>query len=253
LESITSSNYQYSWFQNRRRHGFSNNPYPHPNDEDERQRLDKLHYVCRSFLGSNIIAPIGKRPTQIVDIGCGSGTWVIEVADKFRHANVYGTDLSPIQQLDVPQNVEYIVYDLTEGLDFDTGSTDLVHSRIIHDGVRIAQWPAYMDEVLRILKPGTGWAQCAEPGCPLVRCDDESVPKDAPIFEFVSRMTESRAEENTMLDGERLEQIMVDAGFVDVQARIVKLELGGWGKAKIQTSTVLVGHSLTFVATLGRR
>lgn len=38
-------------------------------------------------------------------------------------------DISPIQPTYVPLNVEFIVKDLTEGLDFDDGSTDLVQSR----------------------------------------------------------------------------------------------------------------------------
>jgi methylase of polypeptide subunit release factors len=65
-----------------------------------------------------------------VDIGCGSGAWVTEVADLFPHARVYGTDLSPVQRSEAPENVEYIVNDFTKGLDFDSGSTDLVQSRL---------------------------------------------------------------------------------------------------------------------------
>jgi ubiquinone/menaquinone biosynthesis C-methylase UbiE len=65
-----------------------------------------------------------------VDVGTGSGRWVIEVAEAFPRAAVIGTDLSPIQPVDdVPHNAEFLVMDLTEGLDFDEGSTDLVHSR----------------------------------------------------------------------------------------------------------------------------
>jgi hypothetical protein len=39
-------------------------------------------------------------------------------------------DLSPANpSYEVPDNCEFIVGDLTEGLDFDDGSLDLVHSR----------------------------------------------------------------------------------------------------------------------------
>jgi methylase of polypeptide subunit release factors len=64
-----------------------------------------------------------------VDIGCGSGAWCIEVADEFPEANVCGMDLSPIQPNDVPDNCDFIVGDLTEGLDFDESLMDLVQSR----------------------------------------------------------------------------------------------------------------------------
>ena len=64
-----------------------------------------------------------------MDVGTGSGKWVSEVAWEYPEAKVIGIDLSPIQPGYVYQNMEYIVMDLTQGLDFDDGSTDLVHSR----------------------------------------------------------------------------------------------------------------------------
>lgn len=64
-----------------------------------------------------------------MDIGTGSGKWVIEVADQLPTAHVCGIDISPIQPTDVPVNAEFIVMDLTKGLDFYDGSADLVHSR----------------------------------------------------------------------------------------------------------------------------
>jgi hypothetical protein len=65
-----------------------------------------------------------------VDAGTGSGKWVLEVADQFPTARVYGLDLSPIQGTNHPLNAFFRVEDLTQGLDFDDGSTDLVHSRL---------------------------------------------------------------------------------------------------------------------------
>ena len=41
-----------------------------------------------------------------------------------------GIDLSPIQPAHkVPTNAEFIMMDLTDGLPFDEGSTDLIQSR----------------------------------------------------------------------------------------------------------------------------
>jgi ubiquinone/menaquinone biosynthesis C-methylase UbiE len=64
-----------------------------------------------------------------VDVGTGSGKWVIEVAEEFPSARIFGTDISPVQDTDVPVNAEFILMDLNDGLEFDDGSTDLVHSR----------------------------------------------------------------------------------------------------------------------------
>jgi hypothetical protein len=46
------------------------------------------------------------------------------------------------------------------------------------------QWPGYMKEAYRILKPGTGWIQCAEFE-PFYRCDDGSVPEDAALYTVI--------------------------------------------------------------------
>jgi hypothetical protein len=61
------------------------------------------------------------------------GAWALEVAEERPDAQILGMDLSPVQPNVVPQNCEFIVGDLTEGLDgqFDPGSFDLVHSRYV--------------------------------------------------------------------------------------------------------------------------
>ena len=56
----------------------------------------------------------------------------MDVADEYPNAYVTGIDLSPIQPTYVPENCEFIVADLNEGLDFDDGSYDLVHSRYFY-------------------------------------------------------------------------------------------------------------------------
>jgi ubiquinone/menaquinone biosynthesis C-methylase UbiE len=79
--------------------------------------------------GRNILVPLGEKPMHILDVGTGSGAWCIEVAEENPETIVRGIDLSPVQPPFIPKNCEFIVMDLTEGLKFDEGSYDLVHSR----------------------------------------------------------------------------------------------------------------------------
>jgi ubiquinone/menaquinone biosynthesis C-methylase UbiE len=84
--------------------------------------------------GLKLVSPFTRRLEPInrivVDIGTGSGRWVVEVANAFPESYVIGTDISPIQSTDdVPENCEFIVMDLNDGLQFNDGSIDLVHSR----------------------------------------------------------------------------------------------------------------------------
>jgi hypothetical protein len=59
--------------------------------------------------------------------------------------------------------------------------TEVVDFRIVGGGVTKSQWPAYMKELYRILRPGSGWIQCGEFD-PLLRCDDNSIPADASLW-----------------------------------------------------------------------
>lgn len=47
---------------------------------------DKLH-----------LAPIGEKPRRILDIGTGTGIWVIEMGDKYTETDIIGIDLSATQ------------------------------------------------------------------------------------------------------------------------------------------------------------
>ena len=137
-----------------------------------------------------------------------SGRWAIEVADDYPPATVIGLDLSPMQPEEVPENCEFIIGDLTECLvDFDDGSFDLVHSRLpsastsfpsappfqkvpqveaddrfIQGGIKADEWPRYVSQVYRLLKPG-GYAQMGELACASPISDEGLLPYDAPLAE----------------------------------------------------------------------
>lgn len=102
--------------------------------------------ICRSASGhwsaETLLSRFAGRPRKSVppydliwlikvDIGTGSGKWVIEVAEQVPSARVVGLDLSPIQPTLVPSNAEFIVEDVTQGIGFSDASTDLVHSRYL--------------------------------------------------------------------------------------------------------------------------
>jgi hypothetical protein len=56
-----------------RYHGLTESSYPLPNDDEELERLNMHHKVHKALAGRNILAPIGRTPAQILDVGTGSG------------------------------------------------------------------------------------------------------------------------------------------------------------------------------------
>ena len=69
-------------------------PYLFPSDLGEAQRLDFQHYMLRYTLKGNYAAPL-KAPRDILDIGCGTGRWAMEMAQQFPGASVTGVDIAP--------------------------------------------------------------------------------------------------------------------------------------------------------------
>jgi len=64
----------------------------------------------------------------------------------------------------------------------------MLTSRIIHAGVTETNWPQYMKEVYRVLKPGTGWAQLIEFGFPYCVSENNTLPADAPLSNVKHRL-----------------------------------------------------------------
>lgn len=47
--------------------------------------------------GKLFYAPIGDKPSRILDVGTGTGIWAIDVGDEYPNTEIIGTDISPTQ------------------------------------------------------------------------------------------------------------------------------------------------------------
>jgi hypothetical protein len=54
--------------------------YIMPNDEEELDRLDVHHHIALLHLdGELYLAPIGEKPSRILDLGTGTDIWAIDM------------------------------------------------------------------------------------------------------------------------------------------------------------------------------
>ncbi|MBA2678890.1 MAG: class I SAM-dependent methyltransferase, partial [Ktedonobacteraceae bacterium] len=91
---------------------------------------------------------------RILDIGCGPGGWVNNVAFEYQGIQVYGIDsnhsmvtyakaIASVQGLD---NAHFKVMDARNPLDFDDHYFDLVNARFMAGFLDQASWPTLLAE-----------------------------------------------------------------------------------------------------------
>src|SRR5207237_9554655 len=99
---------------------------------------------------------------DILDIACGPGAWVLEVAYSYPHIHVVGGDISrtminyartqaSVQGL---TNADFYVMDVLKRLDFPDNSFDLVTARFLVGFMPQKACPSILQECRRILRPG---------------------------------------------------------------------------------------------------
>ncbi|HVB74172.1 MAG TPA: methyltransferase domain-containing protein [Ktedonobacteraceae bacterium] len=99
---------------------------------------------------------------SILDIGCGPGGWVLEIAQKYEKKRVVGVDISRLmiqyaraqaftQRLN---NAEFVMANALGPMPFDDNSFDLLNARFIVGFTAKNSWLPLLQECLRILRPG---------------------------------------------------------------------------------------------------
>ncbi len=99
---------------------------------------------------------------RVLDIACGPGGWVLDVAFEHPDIQVVGIDISQtmveyarvrskVQKL---ENASFQVMNALKPLDFPDASFDLVNARTIAGFMLPASWPVLLQECMRITRPG---------------------------------------------------------------------------------------------------
>ncbi|KAI1840310.1 hypothetical protein JX265_013755 [Neoarthrinium moseri] len=228
--SITTSVFRHSYENGRRYHKYRYGTYPIPNDDTEQTRDEMKHATTLEITGGKLFfAPIGEHPQRIIDLGTGTGSWAIGMADQFPSAQVIGLDLSPIQEPWIPPNLRFIVEDIHDpwihGDDFD-----LVHLR--HVSLFLKNFESVVAKAFQHLRP-SGWIELQEfGGC--ARCDDGSMRDDSPFKIFMDKTGEalSKAYGFQWRVANIMEGILRQQGFVNINCNKYKMPLGKWPKNK---------------------
>ena len=228
--SLRSSIYDYEQEFGRSYHAFRKGKYVMPNDEAEQERMDIHYHSLRLTLeNKSFISPI-ENPMSILDVGCGTGIWAMDVADDYPATSVLGIDLSPIQPTAVPPNLRFEVMDADELWNFHD-TFDLVHTSFMN-GFSVKSWQHFYEQAFKYMKPG-GWVENQEFDLAFTS-DDGTMPQDGAVSRWQDLWNEGIAEFG--LTGrcypETMKQRMQDVGFINVMIKPYKMPVGAWPRDK---------------------
>lgn len=225
-------------------------PYMLPKDDEEISRLDFQHFMLRAAVRANYLAPI-ERPTAILDVGCGTGRWAMELAAAFPGANVVGLDIAPPSAdrevshgyglTSRPDNYTFVTGNVLENLPFAPASFDFTHQRLLYSAIPQRLWPQVARELGRVTRPG-GWVELVEGS--LGSVEGQTGPAMRQLFEWAQQVTAPRGIDLQI--GTRLREFLLGAGLDDVTQREIKLPIGGQDRlgAMVKADLVSVCQAL---------
>ncbi|KAJ5753243.1 Secondary metabolism regulator laeA [Penicillium odoratum] len=208
-------------------HGYHRGMYFLPCDEAEQDRLDIFHKVLTVARASDglIYAPHPPN-SRILDLGCGTGIWCIEVANKYPDSFVVGTDLAPIQPTNRPKNVDFHApFDFEGPWAMGEDSWDLIHLQMGAGSVQ--SWPNLYQRIFAHLRPGAWFEQVEIDFEP--RCDDRSMNGLA-LRHWYSALKHASESRNRPIAHSSREAVrhLQEAGFTEIDHQMVGLPLNPW-------------------------
>ncbi|CAG8494578.1 7869_t:CDS:2 [Scutellospora calospora] len=143
-----------------------NHVYSFPHDDEECDRIHLQHLIERYIWQGNFFSPIenllNQAGTKVLDVGTGSGAWLLEMATKYSKSEFIGIDISQMQpDENIPPNAKFIQANVLERLPFNDNTFDFIFQRILFAGIPRNKWSSTIDELVRVLKPG-GYLELAE-------------------------------------------------------------------------------------------
>ncbi|CAG8449074.1 5448_t:CDS:2 [Funneliformis caledonium] len=157
------------------------------------------HFFDRYLFQCNFKAPIEEKLTsgqcKVLDVCCGAGTWLLDMASAYGSSNFFGIDLCFVFPTEIkPENVQFKLGDVLEGLPFDDNTFDYVHQGHMVDVFTLDQWHFAITEIIRVCKPG-GYVEFAEP-----ELATNSGPIVSKFYDALVELSESRNVKIRMYD-----------------------------------------------------
>jgi ubiquinone/menaquinone biosynthesis C-methylase UbiE len=198
-----------------------------PNDPIETQRAYHQHYVYNRIWQGLITAPVIEtllfENARALDIGCGTGAWLMDMAVECPLSTFIGIDIICPDDLTKPPNAGFISGNLLDGVPFPEETFDYVHQRQLMSELPTKQWcDLVLHEMIRVTKPN-GWIEADETTFKSQNLGPIGKELEKAMHEFTQYIGVDVNAKETMLN--QFEK----AGLVNLQSVEKNIPCGSWG------------------------
>ncbi|KAG1114469.1 hypothetical protein G6F42_014176 [Rhizopus arrhizus] len=129
-------------------------------DEEEADRIQLKNDLVKLAFEGEFSLPFDYRDLpsgRILDVGCGPGSWCIDLSTKYPRIQVIGVDSDDMfpSKRNLPSNCQLLVCNVLDGLkEFPEASFDVIHIRFMVLSFTTTQYPQVVKDCWRLLKPG---------------------------------------------------------------------------------------------------
>ncbi|TFY52472.1 hypothetical protein EVG20_g10534, partial [Dentipellis fragilis] len=157
---ITARELQFVMKGGKKHHSYPAKEAPYPRNY-ERIVIDHDVWetmICKQICGSVTFHVFDAPPTKVLDIGCGSGNWILDCARQWRQSEFVGIDLIPLHpdlshfSSDLGSRITWMQVNCLEGLPFPNEEFDYVHIKRIAHGIPEDKWYALLEEIARMIE-----------------------------------------------------------------------------------------------------
>ncbi|KXH45427.1 hypothetical protein CNYM01_00816 [Colletotrichum nymphaeae SA-01] len=160
----------------------------------------------------------GAQVGRVLDVGTGSGIWVLDFGDEHPESESHGHS--------VPPNVKFEVDDAEEEWTWSRPFS-YIHSRVMTSS--IGDWRLYLRRCFDHLESG-GWIELQEFDL-FPRSDDGTLKPEHPLIRWCSLLLEASEKfGRPYVSIPPLKDLLMDVGFVDVSLSLCKWPTNTWPK-----------------------
>ncbi|KAI5359462.1 putative S-adenosyl-L-methionine-dependent methyltransferase [Septoria linicola] len=201
--------------------------YMFPADDTEHERLDILHdLIYGTALGGQLHQTVFRNPPRrILDVGFGSGFWMIEAGKRYPNCQIIGFDMDNALGAGQDMNCQFrSPVDFTAPRwEIEDASVDLVHMSQLCGCV--PRWEDLYSKAFRSLRPDSGHIEHIEFDW-TPRSNEPQIPQAQDLRNWWNWLVlASEQAGKSLRHREDTEDLLENAGFVDVSHKRVRVPL----------------------------